>query len=131
MKNIEEIRAHFSKDRFAKNLGIYIETANDQMAVCSVDVTDDQMNALGRVQGGLLFTLADFTFAVAANTREMGTVTLESAIHYLAPPKGKRLVATAKPKNVGGRISVYEVDIEDESGKLVACLTATGYKTGK
>ncbi|MDL2252608.1 PaaI family thioesterase [Ruminococcaceae bacterium OttesenSCG-928-I18] len=129
MKTIEEIRAHFQKDRFAAKLGIQIERAGQGEAVCSVQVTEEQKNALGRVQGGFLFTLADFTFAVAANSRQMGTVTLDSHIHYLAAPADGRLTAMAVPKSTGGRISVYEVFIRDEHGQEVALMTATGYRT--
>ena len=129
MNSLEEVRAHFAKDRFAAQMGIEILRADETGAECAVTVREDQRNALGRVQGGFLFTLADFAFAVAANTRRMGTVTLESGIHFLAPPGGKRLTALAKPKSMGGRVAVYEVEVRDEEGTLVALVTCTGYLT--
>ncbi len=131
IKTLEEARAHFQKDVFAMNLGIEIVRADEQGAVCTVTVREEQKNALGRVQGGFLFTLADFTFAVAANLWRMGTVTLESSIHFLAPPRGDKLTATARPKSQGGRIAVYEVSVCDEDGAEVALVTATGYATAR
>ncbi len=129
MRTLEEVRAHFAKDRFAAELGIEILRADEGGAVCAVTVQEAQKNALGRVQGGFLFTLADFTFAVAANLWRMGTVTLESSIHFLAPPRGDRLTATARPMSQGGRVAVYAVHINDEDGTEVALVTATGYAT--
>ena len=129
MNSLEEVRAHFAKDRFAAQMGIEILWADETGAECAVTVRDDQVNALGRVQGGFLFTLADFAFAVAANTHRMGTVTLESDIHFLAQPEGRRLAAVARPKSLGGRVTVYEVEVHDEEGTLVALVTCTGYRT--
>ncbi len=131
MKDITEIRAHFAKDRFATALGIEIESADESGAVCTARVQPQQTNALGRVQGGFIYTLADFTFAVAANTHRMGTVTLQSNIHYLAAPKGEVLTATARPLSLGGRVAVYEVAVRDENGEVAAMVTATGYTPGK
>ncbi len=127
MKTLQEIRRYFEQDQFAMQLGFEILCVESEKTVCRVVVPESQKNALGRVQGGFLFTLADFTFAVAANVRSVGTVTMNSTIHFLAPPKGDLLLATARPKQLGKRICVYEVDVCDEEGTCVATAICTGY----
>lgn len=130
METLEEIRAYFAQDRFAAELGIEITQAGDGCATCRATASQSQCNALGRVQGGFIFTLADFTFAVAAGSTGRPAVTLESSIHYLRPPATLALSATARPRHLGGRTCVYEVSVQDASGEPVALVTTTGYHTG-
>lgn len=55
------------------------------------------LNAAGTVQGGALFTLADFAFAVAANAGGVLTVSLQNSISFLRAAKPARLTARAEP----------------------------------
>ena len=78
--------------------------------------------------GGVMFTLADFAFAVASNQRHKVTVALDVQIHYFSPPKGTRLLARAHCVKDGRTTCVYDVDITDDTGRAIARFTATGYK---
>lgn len=126
---IEEVRQHFAQDRFAQLAGIQIDSISDKSAVCSVVLHDHHKNALDTAQGGLIYTLADLAFAVAANAGEHTTVTLNSTIHFVAPGRGKKLIATAAVQHAGRHTSVYEVSITDENETLIAVATFTGYVT--
>ena len=64
---LEEAREHFKNDRFATNAGMQIDEIGEDCSICSVTLTDDHKNAYGGVMGGVIFTLADFAFAVCAN----------------------------------------------------------------
>ncbi len=123
----EEVLAYFENDRFASMQGISIEQVGDGSAVCSVQLGAEHCNAAGSVQGGLIFTLADFAFAVAANSQSIGTVTLDATIHFLKPGLAGRLTATATRTAATRTISVYRVDITDEGGSLIAQSTVTGF----
>lgn len=127
-ESIEEIREHFKNDRFAHGQGIEIESAAPGRAVCSVALHEGHNNAVGRVQGGLIFTLADFAFAVAANARQSTTLNLTSTIQFLRPPKGAVLRAEACAKNEGKNVSLYTVSVTDAEGRLVAEMSVTGFK---
>lgn len=127
MKTMEEIRAFFAGDRFAAEAGIVIDRVEGDTAVCSVELRESHYNANGVAQGGLIFTLADFAFAVAVNHEECATVTLDSTIHFLRPGNGKRLIATACCVSRSRAVCVYEIGVEDETGARVARVTATGY----
>lgn len=127
MKTIEEIRAYFENDRFATEQGMVIDSVDEDSAVCSVTLCDGHNNAVGIVQGGLVFTLADFAFAVAVNHEVAETVTLDSMIHFLRPSTGTRLIATATCEHRSRTICVYRVDVVDDNGVAVAKVSTTGY----
>lgn len=127
---IDAVRDYFAADRFAMGLGIQIESAGDGRAVCAVTLADSHKNAMGVAQGGLVYTLADFAFAVAAHTARPGTVTLDSTMHYLRPATCARLTATAAPVNAGRTVCLYSVAVTDEKGALVAQASFTGFCKG-
>jgi acyl-CoA thioesterase len=133
MKELEELRAFFRNDRFATLQGMEIDSADEEGAVCSVRITPDQLNGVGIVQGGLLYTLADFAFAAASNGGEARVVTLSSAINFLRPPKrgAAMLFARASRVHRGKTVCVYGVRVYDELGTDVAAATMTGYSRGK
>lgn len=130
MKTLEEIKSMFGNDRFVKLAGIVIDSISPDAAVCSMDIKDDHLNAMDNPQGGAIYTLADFAFAVAANSSGNPTVTLNGTIHYMSASKGKRLIAAASAKSSGKRVCVYEVLVTDETGAKIAFCSFAGYVTG-
>lgn len=124
---IETIREAFAADQFAARLGIQIDSVDGDSAVCSLAIRPEHRNAMGAVQGGVVFTLADFAFAVATNWEKLSTVTLNSAIHYLKPAGGERLTATAACVSRSRTVCVYEIRVMDDQGVQVAWVTSTGY----
>lgn len=124
---LEEIKAFFKADRYAVLTGIEIDSVQEGTAVCSMEIQDLHLNAGNVVQGGAIFTLADFAFAAASNSGGFLTVSLNNAISYLQPPKGKRMIARAEPVSTGKKIAVYHVTVTDELGTQVAVMTVNGY----
>ncbi len=127
---LEQVRNIFQNDRFATENGMMIEKIGDGYAKCSLQLTDRHRNAMGAVMGGVSFTLADFAFAVAANWREIGMVSLSSNIVYLGTAKGERLIAEAVCVKDGRSTGYYQVDVHDELGNPVAAVTSTGFRKG-
>ena len=126
-KTLEEVRKIFQGDRFATENGAVIEAIGDHSATCSLIITDSHRNAMGAVMGGTYFMLADFAFAVAANWKKMGCISLRSDISFLGAAKGKKLIAKAVCIKDGRTTACYRVDVTDEYGNLAATVTATGY----
>ena len=126
-KTLEEVRKIFEGDRFATENGAVIEEIGDHSATCSLIITDSHRNAMGAVMGGTYFMLADFAFAVAANWKKMGCVSLRSDISFLGAAKGEKLIAKAICVKDGQTTACYRVDVTDECGNLAATVTATGY----
>ncbi len=126
--DIEKVREFFKNDHFASETGIEIEWAEEGKALCSMELKEKHYNAGGTVQGGAIFTLGDFAFAVAANISGQLTVSLNNSISFISVTKGKKLLAEANQLSDSKRISVYEVIITDELGNNVAHMVVNGYK---
>ncbi|MDE7266992.1 MAG: PaaI family thioesterase [Lachnospiraceae bacterium] len=127
LQKLDEIRERFSHDRFATVNGAYIEEVAEGYAKCTMQITDNHKNALGAVMGGAIFTLADFTFAVAANWMENSVVSLNASITFLGKAKGKILIAEAKKIRSGRTTCYYIVEITDELGSQIAHMTSNGF----
>lgn len=129
ISTLEEARDFFKNDLFATEVsGIIIEEVGEQYARCSMEITPKHLNAGHSVMGGAIFTLADFTFAVASNFNRSLTVTLDSQIRFLKAAKGTILYSEAKCTRETSKISFYTIDITDNEGIHVAQVTSTGYK---
>ena len=128
MYNINELKEFFKNDLFAvKSVGIEIIEANNDYAKCQFKVTPNHMNARGVVMGGALFSLADFTFAVATNQHEeYYTVSTTSNISYMRPAKGNYIYAEAIKLRDGRTICFYDVNIYDDKNELVAKANFSG-----
>ena len=125
---LKEIQAIFKGDRFADELGAEILEGRQGFARCGLLLRENHRNAAGGVMGGVLFTLADFAFAVAANCQRMETVSLTSQITYLNRAKGERLFASAACVKMGKNTCYYTIDVTDDLGNQVAQVTTTGFR---
>jgi acyl-CoA thioesterase len=126
--SLEEAREFFYKDKFAVNTGIVLDEITEDVAVCSLELTDEHRNAYGGVMGGVIFTLADFAFAVLSNQIHQLTVAQQVDIHYLSAPIGDKLFAKATCRKSGRTSSIVNVDISDDTGRDVAQFIGTGFK---
>lgn len=132
MPDLEEIRNRFRNDRFAMEVtGITIDSAAPGKAVCSLILEERHMNANHVPMGGVIFTLADFVCAIAANgCSGRNIVSQNVSITYLAPAKGKVLFAEASCLREGRTTALYAADVRDELGTYVAHATVNGYAIG-
>lgn len=132
MSALEEIRKRFQNDHFATDAtGIVIDSAEPGKAVCSLTLEERHLNENNVPMGGAIFTLADFTCAIASNGyAEKKTVSQQVSISFLAPAKGKRLIAEASCLRAGRTTALYEVDVRDELDTYVAHATVNGYVIG-
>ncbi len=121
-------RETFANDRFATEAaGVIIEEAGDKVCRCSMKITPVHRNAAGGVMGGAIFTMADLTFAVAANFGGRMTVSISSNISFVGPCKGDVLYSSARCIKSGRSTCFYEVEIVDDLGNKVAFVTFTGF----
>ena len=132
MSDLEKARDFFYKDLYATKLsGIQIDEVSEHYAKCSMKITENHKNAYGGVMGGAIFTLADFTFAVASNFNAPQTVSVTSQINYTGMAKGNELIAEAKVIKDGRSTCLYEIIITDDKETQVAFVTITGMKLSK
>lgn len=127
----EKLEQFFINDIFAMDMGIKIDDVSEDGATCSFEIEKKHLNAGEVVQGGAIFTLADFTFAVAANATGKHIVSRSADITFLKPGTGKKLIATAKKISSGGKTCLYTVEVCNDEGKTVAYTTVNGFVVGE
>jgi len=128
---LERARREFAGDIYAtQTTGITIDAADKDYARCSLKTGPQHMNAAGVVMGGAIFTLADFTFAVAANSESMDSVSLTSSITYLSAARGGTLTAESRCVRSGRSTCHYIITVTDESGRVIASVSTTGFRKG-
>lgn len=125
---IESAREFFYRDKFAVDTGVVLDELTEDRAVCSLEITDSHRNAYGGVMGGVIFTLADFAFAVLSNQIHQLTVAQQVSISYLSAPKGEKLIAEATCRKSGRTSSIVIVNVSDDVGRDVAMFVGTGFK---
>jgi len=111
----------WSTDNASKALGMTLDEVRSGYARLSMFVRDDMLNGQGMAHGGLMFTLADSTFAFACNTYNQFTVAQHCSVTFLAPGKpGDTLTATATERQRAGRSGIYDVTITNQHGQAIA-----------
>jgi acyl-CoA thioesterase len=120
----------FEGDRFARESGIRILEVSTGFARTQMDVEARHLNAVGIVQGGALFTLADLAFALACNSHGTLAVGCQADISWVKAVRSGRLTATAEEVSRTRSISTCLIRIRDEAGDLVALFKGVAYIKG-
>ncbi len=126
--DLETTREYFKNDKFATDNGMVIDDVSDEYAICSVVLGPGHKNANGGIMGGVIFTLADFAFAIMANNIHKPTVAQQVSINFLGAPKGNRLIAKAVCRKTGRSTTVINVDVTDDTGRDIAQFVGSGFK---
>ena len=126
--DLEKTREYFKNDKFATDNGMVIDEVNDEYAVCSLVLGPGHKNAHGGIMGGVIFTLADFAFAVMANNIHNPTVAQQVSVNFLGAPKGEKLIAKAVCRKTGRSTTVINVDVTDDTGRDIAQFVGSGFK---
>ena len=86
------------------------------------------LNGLKTVQGGAIFTLADFAFAVACNSHGTMAVALEVSIVFMKAATTGTLWAEAREKSKNFKVGLYIVESRTTQGELVAQFQGVAYR---
>ncbi|MCQ2082327.1 MAG: PaaI family thioesterase [Lachnospiraceae bacterium] len=126
-EKLARIKNFFKDDIFAtETTGIDIVEVGEGYAKCSMALSKKHFNAANGIMGGAIYTLADFSFAVATNASDVRTVTSSGHIQYLSGVKGDTLISEARMLKDGKRVCFYEIIIKDNTGVLVAKASMDG-----
>lgn len=125
---MEKILEVMEQDKFAKYVGIDIIQAGDGQAEGRLFAEERHLNALGIVQGGAIFTLADTTLAAASNSREGTAIATNISISFLKAAQKGILTARAKEVSLNRKLASYTVEISDEQENLIALFQGTVYR---
>ena len=118
----------FKQDLFAAHSGIDLLDVSPGRAVARMRVGAQHKNGLGGVHGGAIFTLADFAFAVAANSHGTVAVAVNVSINFMKGVTDGVLVAEAREVSVNPRLGTYLVEIRNEVHDLVAVFQGLAYR---
>ena len=120
LKQAPALERVVARDRFAQLLGIKIEELRAGYARASLAIDDRLLNGVDIVQGGAVFTLADYAFALASNTHDSVAVGVESNISFMKPTLGGTLFAEAEEISRSKSLGSYTVRITNDKGDLSA-----------
>ena len=123
-----KIKAFLDRDKFARFVGIDLVDVSPGRAVARMTIQDHHRNGVGTVQGGAIVTLADLTFAAAANSCGTVAVAINITVSFLNPGLSGVLTATAEEVSASSRLATYLVHVRDDAGKIVALFQGTVYR---
>lgn len=108
-------------DNASKWLGMKIVEVRAGYARLSMTVTQNMVNGHNLCHGGLIFTLADSTFAFACNSHNQRAVAAGASIEFLAPAfLADVLTAEAVEQALKGRTGVYDMKVTNQTGEVIA-----------
>ncbi len=118
----------FEKDLFAKHAGIELLEVAPGRATARLRLQPYHLNGVGIAQGGAIFTLADLTFAAAANSHGPVAVAVNVSITFLKAVRAGTLLAEAREVGLNPKLGTYTVEVKDESGSVIALFQGLAYR---
>ena len=119
----------FARDRASQALGMRIVRVGPGFAELTMVVRDDMVNGHSICHGGLVFTLADSTFAFACNSYDDNTVAQGGSIDFLAPAHaGDTLTAVGRERRRAGRTGLYDIEVHNQRGEPIALFRGRSYR---
>jgi acyl-CoA thioesterase len=126
----QRLAAFFEQDRFARENGIRIIEVRTGFARTEMTVEPRHLNAVGILQGGALFTLADLAFALACNSHGVLAVGCQADVTYFRAVRSGRLTAVAEEIARTRTLSTCLIRVTGEDGQLVALFKGVAYIKG-
>lgn len=131
---MDKRKQQFQRDAYrglSSDFGMQIHMTEPGGAVGVMEIQERMLNPYGAIHGGVLFALADTVGGTAAMSRGSYIVTSTGTINYLQGTHKSRIItAVAEEVKHGKTLSIYDVSMMDEHGKLVAKATMTYFSTG-
>jgi len=122
------IKEFSDKDRFAKQIGIELVEVSEGRAKAKMKIKDIHLNAVSTVHGGAIFSLADFAFAIAANTHGNISVALNVNISFLKAISEGTLFAEAEEVSINPKIATYNIRVSNDHNELIATFQGMAYR---
>ena len=126
---MENTRKLMDNDQFVKFCGIELLELSSGSAKTKLKIQKEHLNGVGIAHGGVIFTLADFTFAAASNSHGKIALAINASISYIkAAYPDDILIATAIETSLNPKLATYTVNIENQTGQLIAIFNGMVYR---
>jgi acyl-CoA thioesterase len=123
-----EIKKFFSaQDLFARHVGIELLVVEPGRAKARMKIEPHHLNGARTVHGGAIFTLADFAFAVAANSHGTMAMGINTSVSFVKSAVSGSLHAEAREQSRNPRLATYIVNVTDDANDVVAIFQGMVY----
>jgi len=116
-----------ANDHFAAHCGIETIEAAPGHARVRLVISPEHFNAAGTVHGGAIFTLADYAFALAANSGGTLALAVDTHLTFIKAVTGGVLEAEATEIACNRKLGTYQVRISQDD-TTVALFQGTAYR---
>ena len=112
----------FAADRASREfMQMELLSCEPGRAVMRMTVREPMLNGHAICHGGLIFTLADSTFAFACNSYNKVAVAAGCSIEFLRPAHlGDVLTCAGVEQTLQGRHGIYDMRVSNQRGEVVA-----------
>ena len=124
--NVSELLAEARNEPIASFLNMQLLELQPGYSRVSIRVLPEHQNFNGLTFGGITMAVADQAFGYAVNSMKRPNVASQFNIHFIAPAKaGDELIAEGRVVRSGRRVSIAEMTVTNQEGKLIAKATGT------
>jgi len=116
------------QDKFAPFLGAEVVSREDKRATVKLTVKPEFLNGVKTAHGGLIFSLADYAFALAANSSGEDGVAIAANVQFTKPAfENDVLEATVEESSRSRRVGVYIGTVRNQKKEMIAQFQSTAY----
>lgn len=119
-------------DHFASFIGVKMTEVREGYARTEITVEDRHLNSAGVCQGGVIYTLADFSFAGVANSHGILSLGISNTITFIKSGQlGDHLIAECTEVVNHHKLPYCDIKVSNQNGEVIAVATGLGYRLKK
>ena len=123
-----EIRTIMEKEPYAKFIGMKLKDFGPGTASAELVPTENMLNSHNTVHGAVLFSLADYVFAVASNSYGKTAFGVTTTMNFMSAAfLGETITAVAREDKRNHRLGWYNIEISNGK-ELIATMQAMVYR---
>jgi acyl-CoA thioesterase len=124
--NVSELQAEARNEPIASFLNMQLLELRQGYAKVMLKVLAEYENFNGVTFGGIIMAVADQAFGYAVNSVNRPNVASQFNIHFVALARaGDELIAEGRVVKSGRKVSIAEMTVTNQDGKLIAKATGT------
>jgi phenylacetic acid degradation protein PaaD len=125
---LARLSSYVAADPCLRALGVRVVDGGVARITLALTVRPEHLNFQGACHGGVIFTLADAAFGLAANSYGIPAVGVDTHCTFQkAAREGDTLVARSRETSRSKRLGFYEVEVGTEREPVIMTFTGTVY----